>query len=146
MSDEQPIIRYLNTDLDLICAADLTPLTSALDARGVCPLSVDQGGDGLWYSILEIRNDAEPDEPETTICVMLDAIEAIDGEAKEIWLNCIKREFNVGYDCGDEPWAFNNGLTNATLKRMASVGASFRITLYPYRESTLSTNALVLDE
>jgi len=92
MSEEQPIIRYLNTDLDLICAADLTPLTSALDARGVFPLSVDQGGDGLWYSILEIRNEAEPREPETTICVMLDAIEAIDREAKEIWLNCIKRE------------------------------------------------------
>jgi hypothetical protein len=146
MNEDQSIISYLNTDLDLICARDLTPLTSALDARGVRPLSVDQGGEGLWYSILEITNEAEPDEPETTICAMLDAIEAIDGEAKEIWMNCIKREFNVGYECGDEPWAFNQGLTNSTLKRMASVGASFRITLYPYRQPPTSPNSLMLDE
>jgi hypothetical protein len=124
-------ILYLNTDLDLIAACDLTPLASALDARGVFPLHVTLGGGDLWYSTLEVSTDVEPREPEATIRIMLDAIESIDGEAKHIWQACSTREFNIGYDCGDEPWAFNNGLTNSTLQRMASVGATLRITLYP---------------
>jgi hypothetical protein len=124
-------IQYINTDLDLIASCDLTPLTSALEARGVRPLNVEQSSDGLWYSILEVANDVDPDEPETTVRVMLDAIEAIDGEARDIWTTCSKREFNIGFDCGSEPWAFNNGLTDSTIKRMASADTSLRITLFP---------------
>jgi hypothetical protein len=70
---------------------------------------------------------------------MLDAIEAIDEPAKELWRACTKREFNIGYDCGDEPWAFNNGLSNRTLDRIARLGASLRITLYPPARSDSAT-------
>jgi hypothetical protein len=70
---------------------------------------------------------------------MLDAIEAIEGVAKDLWEECSQREFNIGFDCGDEPWAFNHGLTNATLKRLVGVGASLRITLYPFRPSRQAT-------
>lgn len=125
------VIQYVNTDLDLCASCDLTPLTRALEARGVRPLNVEQSSDGIWYSTLEVTNDVEPDEPETTVRVMLDAIESIDGAAREIWKTCSKREFNIGFDCGDEPWAFNNGLTDSTIKRMAGVDTSLRITLYP---------------
>jgi len=137
MSDDRPAIKYLNTDLDLVAVRDLTPLANALDARGVFPLSVQQDGGELWYATLEISansHDARMLEPEATILVMLDAIEALDGEAKELWSACSKREMNIGYDCGDVPWAFNNRLANSTLRRIADVGTSLRITLYPYRE------------
>ncbi len=130
-SPKRLAIQYLNTDLDLVASRDLKPLTSALEKRGVRPLNVEQAGDGQWYSILEVEHEVEPHEPEATIRVMLDAIEAIDGEAEELWAGCSKREFNIGYDCGDEPWAFNDGLTNSTLKRMASANTSLRITIYP---------------
>jgi hypothetical protein len=124
-------INYLNTDLDLVAPRDLTPLATALELRGAFPLSLQEDGDGQWYAILELSTDPEVREPEATIGMMLDAIEAIDGDAKELWGECTKREFNIGYDCGDEPWAFNNGLSSRTLHRMASLGASLRITLYP---------------
>ena len=94
---------------------------------------MQQSDDGLWYSILEVLASAEPNEPEGTIRIMLDAIEAVDGKAKELLDACSTRELNIGFDCGDEPWAFNTGLTGSTLKRMAAVGTTLRITLYPHR-------------
>ena len=138
-------IRYLNTDLDLVAVRDLTPLTSALNARAVFPLSVDRGGDGLWYATLELETDDFAIDPEGTIRGMLDAIEAIDGEAKQLWAESSLREFNIGYDCGDEPQAFSSGLSNATLNRIASVGASLRITLYPVSENTRQNQARLDD-
>jgi hypothetical protein len=123
-------IRYLNTDLDLVAERDLAPLVSALRARGVLALyDVVTGEDGRRYVTLE--TDEQHDLPETTIVAMLDAIESLEGEARSLWSQCSLREFNIGYNCGKEPWAFNNGLTNATLLRLARLGASLRITLYP---------------
>ncbi len=67
------------------------------------------------------------DEPENTIRVMLSAIEAVlapeaDARAAALWRACTLREFNIGYECGAEPWAFNQGLSNDTLRRIAACG------------------------
>ena len=43
-------ICYLNTDLDLTSAEDLTTLVAAFEAGGVTPLHVTHGADGLWYA------------------------------------------------------------------------------------------------
>src|SRR4051794_22845012 len=114
MSSEAPRFEYLNTDLDLVCTRELTPLTEALNANGLRPLHVTLSENGLWYSILELSADANQSGPEETIGLMLNAIEAVDGEAKALWDACSTRDFNIGYDCGHEPWAFNYGLSNST--------------------------------
>jgi putative transcriptional regulator len=64
---------------------------------------------------------------------MLDAIESLDSDARRSWSECRLREFNIGYDCGYDPWAFNQGLTADTLHRISAAAASLRITLYPLR-------------
>ncbi len=132
-------IQYLNTDLDLVALQDPTPLTDALAERRVRALHPpSQGNDQRWYCILEIIADDNHEEPETTIQVMLDAIESLDAVAAELWARCAIREFNIGYDCGDDPWAFNQGLSNQTLARIAAVKATLRITIYPDRKPVLS--------
>jgi hypothetical protein len=60
-------------------------------------------------------------------------IESLGESLRMVWLGCTLREFNIGYDCGDKPWAFNRGLSNSILTRIAASGASLRITLYPLR-------------
>ena len=135
MTDE-PIIHYLNSDLDLVASVPLADLAAELESRGVFPLHVEQFDDGLWHSTLE-RDDCDHTEPDANIAEILTAIEALPPAAMETWNACTKREFNVGYDCGDEPWAFNQGLSNETLRRMAECGATFRLTLYPYRRKEL---------
>jgi hypothetical protein len=126
---ETPTIQYLNTDLDLVCDVDPVVLAAEFESRDLVA-HVTPGGDGLFYVLCEDSNDTEP---EPNIVRLLDAIESLSGPARELWARCSKREFNVGYDCGDEPWSFNQGVSNQVLRRMADCGASFRITLYPHR-------------
>jgi hypothetical protein len=123
--------QYLNTDLDLVAERDLQPLATALEVLAVSALHVTAGEDGRWYATFEINHDLQVHNPESTIIAMLDAVDALNKSDRRLWAACLVREFNVGFDCGDKPWAFNEGMTNATLRRIAKVGASLRITLYP---------------
>ena len=71
------------------------------------------------------------DQPEWNVAAMLDVVETLEDSLRSVWFGCTRREFNLGYDCGAEPWAFNEGLSSERLGRMAAVGASLRFTLYP---------------
>ncbi|MEM7313681.1 MAG: hypothetical protein AAF497_11080 [Planctomycetota bacterium] len=126
---DPPLIQYLNTDLDLVCDVAPALLAAEFEARDFA-VNVHSGDDGLFYLICEDDNDTEP---EPNIVRLLDAVDALTDGARELWDRCTKREFDVGYDCGDEPWAFNQGLSNDVLRRMADCGATFRITIYPQR-------------
>jgi hypothetical protein len=69
-------------------------------------------------------------EPEATIGAMLDVIEYLDDATRDLWVGCSLRKFDIGYDCGDEPFAFQTALTHSALVRVTGVGAGLRITLY----------------
>jgi hypothetical protein len=125
-------ICYLNTDLDLTSTDELTALTSAFETGGCFSLHVTRGDDGAWYATFE--TDEQHAEPEPNIATMLAVVESMPGPLRAIWDACTRREFNIGYDCGAEPWAFNQGLSAALLGRMAAAGASLRVTIYPDRE------------
>jgi hypothetical protein len=106
----------------------------------VYPLHVTHGDDGNWYAIFE--TDTSFDEPECNIVAMLDAVESLSHEERSVWSRCDLREFNIGYDCGHKPWAFNHGLSARTLGRIAALAASLRWTLYPAEQSrTLESSA-----
>lgn len=122
-------IRYLNTDLDLTSADDLTALAVAFEAQGVPPLHVTRGQDGLWYATFETGEQHE--EPEPNITAMMAVVESLAEPRQADWAGCTRREFNIGYDCGGEPWPFDQGLSSRLLGRVAASGASLRITLYP---------------
>jgi hypothetical protein len=130
------LIHYLNTDLDVTSADDLTALAAAFETKGMYALHVTRGEDGQWWATFETNKCYE--EPEQTIAVMLDAIESLDPALLTVWQGCTRREFNIGYDCGDEPWAFNQALSSQVLGRIASAGSLLRITIYPDRETAAS--------
>ena len=92
-------------------------------------LHVSQSDDGRWHAGLE--TDEQFNHPEPNIVALVMAIEALDPHFRALWSACTSREFNIGYECGDAPWAFNHELTAATLARVAALGVSLRITLYP---------------
>lgn len=126
------LITYLNTDLDLISAGDVTALAVAFEAAGVRPLHVTQGEDGLWYACFETYE--QHTQPEPNIAAMLAVVESLTPTLSSVWAGCSRREFNIGYDCGLAPWSFNQGLSTELLGRIAAAGASLRFTLYPDRE------------
>lgn len=127
-------ICYLNTDLDLTSAADLAPLAAAFKARGASP-HVTRGDDGLWRATINVFE--QQGEPEPHISAMLAVVESLGAPLRAAWSGCTVREFDIGYDCGSEPRPFRQGLSSQLLGRIAAVGASLRITLYPpAREQT----------
>ena len=123
---------YLNTDLDLTSVDDLPRLAAAFEAAGVPPLHVTHGEDGLWYACFETG--AQHAEPEPNIAAMLTVVESLAPPLRAVWAGCTRREFNVGYDFGLEPWAFNQKLSAELLGRMSAACAALRVTLYPDRE------------
>ena len=140
-------ICYLNTDLVLLAPRDPTQLVAAFGKDGVQALyAPQQGDDGFWHVSFELHTESDSDDPdynpERMISAILDAIESLDDSCQALWAECSLKEFNIGYDCGTEPWAFNQGLTNQTLLRMAQAGASLRITLYPHRSEPVSRSTI----
>ena len=132
-------IEYLNTDLDVTSAEDLTVLADALKVKEIFSLHVTRAEDRLWYAKFETEKNY--DEPEKTITTMITAIEALEEPLRAIWNRCSQREFNMGYDCGSVPWAFEQGLSSELLCRIAALGASLRLTLYPDREDSAQPGA-----
>ena len=126
----QPI-RYLNADLDLVSPTDFDALVRALRDGGVYALDAELAEDGLWHGTFE--TDDSYDQPDANLNAFLAVVETFMPPLREQWLACTLREFNIGYDCGDEPWAYNHGLSAQTLRRLANAGVSLRITLYPER-------------
>ena len=126
---DPPLIQYLNTGLDLVCDVDPATLAAELEALDLA-VNVRAGADDMYYVMCGESNDTEP---EANILRLLDATDALTDISRSVWNRCTKREFNVGYDCGDEPWSSNQGLSNDVLRRMADCGATFRVTLYPFR-------------
>ena len=107
---------YLNTDLDLTSADDLTALAAAFQTEGLISLQLARGEDGQWYASFE-RSGLE-DQPEETISALLAVVESLGESLRSVWFGCTLREFNIGYDCGSKPWAFNQGLSSHLLGRM----------------------------
>ena len=125
-------IGYLNTDLDLVSPVDLTPLSKVFESRGVFPLHVTSSEDGRWYATFEMLD--QHTEPEPNIVAMIAVAESLRQPHRSVGRGCMLSEFNIGFDCGAEPWAFNQGLSCDLLRRVAALGASLRWTLYPERE------------
>lgn len=121
-------IRYLNTDLELVSERNLTSLVAILEERELCKLHCAQY-DNRWYATLEVSS--QHDQPETTIARMLTVIESLDDSSRALWDGCTKREFDIGYECGQGAEQLKQTLTKQTLERITAVDASLCITLYP---------------
>jgi hypothetical protein len=119
---------YLNTDLDLSGDVELGELVSALEAMGLLVLHFGKDQPGEWHAILE--SGAEYSDPEATIVALLQTLDQLPTAEHRTWQTLSRREFNIGYACGQLPWGFNQGLSNLLLQRIAQVGGSLRITLY----------------
>jgi hypothetical protein len=124
---------YLNTDLDLTSPGDLTALAATFEVGGASALAVHapQSENEPWSAHFE--PDEQYTEPEQSIAAMLTIVESLPEDLRRVWTGCTERNFDIGYDCGSEPRAFNHGLSNQLLGRIAATGASVRITLYACR-------------
>ena len=130
------LIRYINTDLDLVSSDPHEELFADFEDMGC--LVHCENDDGGWRSTWETTRFETPEQtffetPEETIQAILSILDSLPESARSVWQACHERTFDIGYDCGDEPWGFQQEISNMTLARIAALGATLRVTIYPER-------------
>jgi hypothetical protein len=131
----EAVTRYCNTDLDLYSPNELTALAAALERRGLALMRPVMRITEGWFCGFSWGGECF-DAPEQSISAMLAAIEALDPPLRSAWAGCSLRVFDIGYDCGKEPFAFRQELSAGILVRLTAVGATLRITLYSDPETS----------
>lgn len=120
--------KYINTDLELRSANDLTPLAAVFDGNDWSRLHLGPTTESEWAASYETGEDVS--EPELTILRFLEVIECLDAGLREMWNSCHLRELDLGYDSGDGKYCLMNAISRRTLERIAVAGLSLRFTIY----------------
>jgi hypothetical protein len=121
--------RCLNADLDLTSEETLAPLAAYMRENGLIELHCERHDDGAWLARFEASLCG--DDPERQIGALLDVVEKAPESVQASWRACASREFDIGYECGDDGCPFGQTLSADLVRRIAAVGASLGITLYP---------------
>jgi hypothetical protein len=132
---------YINTDLDLSSTEALSDIATVFQAQGLSCLYMNCEDTGLWQASFESKG--QHTEPEASIAQMMSIVESLPLPLQTIWRNCRSRTFDIGYNCGDYPWAFNQTLSSQLLSRISAANAAVRVTLYPIernREESKNTD------
>ena len=121
-------IRYLNTDLEIESKHDLSKIVAEFGED----VSVLHHGKirGYQHASFEIArsHSAGADEVINNFC---DLVKYLPKEARAIWDGCCSRILDVGYESGTRPPNFRSEIRAATIQRVAEIGASIVITIYP---------------
>ncbi|CAK8717879.1 MAG: hypothetical protein CDV28_11131 [Candidatus Electronema aureum] len=123
--------QYLNTDLDIESQEDLSPLIQQLGERVLVLYHGETQTIGHQLASFEINMDhADADATINHLCIV---IETLPERERAIWNNCSTRLFDIGYACtsGTESVRSYSELCAATVSRVAALGASIAITMYP---------------
>lgn len=127
-------VRYLNTDLEIESKDDLSRIVEEFgedvlvlyhgEIRGYQHASFEIGGGGRVA-----------DEVINYFCLL---VESLPKEVREIWDGCCSRILDIGYQSGATPPNFRSEIMASTIQRVAGIGASIVITIYPLREEESS--------
>ena len=122
-------IRFLNIDLDIESTKDISPIVQEFSDR----LSVmrNEQKEGLYIASFETGYVEENKIIEEYVSL----IESLSPEAREIWNNCTKREFDFGYVSGNKTNDFHSKISKKSIKSLTKVGGSVTVTIYPPYEN-----------
>ena len=120
---------YLNTDLELSSDEALDALAAFFESKEWSVHFADWRPEGYWFGAFEEPLGHQVG-PEQAIGAMLDLVGALPHELAGLWKRCSKRDFNIGYQGGIAPHAFEQSLSAELLARVAAARGSVRITVY----------------
>ena len=70
-------------------------------------------------------------DPDIQIADFCDKILGFKDDARVLWNDAYRRTFNVGYEIDDSSECFRSELAPETMQRIARVGASVIVAIYP---------------
>jgi hypothetical protein len=116
---------FLNVDLDLRSAVDLTELARALepDALTLMCGPVDDG----YRASFEIAGHAT--DAASTVRRLVALVNALPPRARGLW-DQATRDFSIGLRAGSQPSTFELGLPPDVVQLVAALGASLSVAIY----------------
>lgn len=118
---------YLNTDLEIESRQDLSPIVEYFGKDVVVLFHGEaMGHRRATFEVAGLVADA--DAVINQFCMFA---EALPERERAIWDSCSKRIFDIGYEGGTRPGAFQSEIRSGTVKRVATLGLSIVVTIYP---------------
>ena len=130
--------RYINTDLEIVSPFNLGDLVNVLNER--CDLlHGEKEEDGLWHICVEAHGSGITGSPEHSpdrdIEELLKVLETLKDETIAQLKKSEKLDFNVGWYSSEKHHGSKFTVTNALLGRIANIGATLTVTIYPCEEN-----------
>ena len=119
-------VRYLNVDLEIESKNDLSKIVEEF-GEDVIVLYCGETR-GYQHASFEAPNTADADDIINHFCLL---VEELTKEAREVWDGCCSRVMDVGFESGTSPQNFRSEIRASTVQRVAAIGASIVITIYP---------------
>jgi hypothetical protein len=120
-------IKYLNTDLEIRSKEDISQLIKQFD-RDVLVLYYEQSRDE-YFASLEINH--EVSDANTTAEYFCNLVDRLSPDFRIIWNKCDCKTLDIGYESGNCSNYYRSELTSQTVQRIAELGMSIVITIYP---------------
>lgn len=119
---------FLNVDLEIESHHNLQPIVDDFgdDVRNLYCGETQ----GHYLATFELRG-ASGTDPDSIIYSFCTLIESLDDEAKKLWESAFTKVFDIGYEGGSEPSSYSSEIRVGTIERVALLGASIRVTIYP---------------
>jgi hypothetical protein len=123
------IICFLNIDLEVESSENLKVLIDDL-GEDVSVLYQGENGSGFNFVSFAVRPSGEKDADGiiSSFCLF---IENLSLDAKLIWNKSHSKKFDVGFQSGNSPRSYQTEIRADTVKKVAEIGASIIVTVYP---------------
>ena len=123
-------VHFANVEFELESDLSLKPLLDEISDK-ISLHYYDRLENGIDFASFDLRESGYGQNIEVTVSAFCDLIEDLSPLAKEVWSQCVKRELDIGFEGGDSKFIFEGRIENKTLARVAEIGASVEITIYP---------------
>ncbi|MGK7950139.1 MAG: hypothetical protein AB4368_15500 [Xenococcaceae cyanobacterium] len=123
-------IQYLNTDLDIKSKEDIAPIIKAFGNK-VYVLH-QESKESYYFASLEINDNVV--DANLTAEYFCNLVARLPDDIRAIWDNCDDRILDIGYESGTLPRYYRSELKPTTVQKIAEVGMSIVITIYPLSE------------
>jgi hypothetical protein len=120
-------VQYLNTDLEIESNHDVSKI---VEEFGEDVTVLHQGEiRGYQHASFEIAGSMNgANEVINHFCSL---VEGLPKEVRMVWDECCSRIMDIGYESGTSPRSFRSEIRASTIQRVAEIGASIVITIYP---------------
>ena len=131
--------RYITVDLDLHSSFPLHELVAAFGDNAFalhCGEGIGWPGRRACAYAAVMELNIETRGLNGTLRGFCTVIESLPAAAAALWKKVRRREFNIGFDSGAKGRAFNTAISPEIITRIAKLGGSIAVTIYPIAQAT----------